>query len=243
MANVFFDPGEQRATKVKALFGKIAPRYDLVNDLQSFGLHRYWKRRLVIVAAPRPGERALDLCCGTGDLAFALARRGGEVVGLDFSQPMLGMALAKAKGQRPKFKVQTTPSFVQGDAQELPFRADSFAIVTMGYGLRNLADWESGLREMQRVTKPGGRILVLDFGKPNNPLWRGIYFGYLRFFVPLLGRVFCGDAAAYGYILESLKHYAAQQGVAAKMQELGLVQCRTINLLGGVMSINFGHKA
>jgi demethylmenaquinone methyltransferase/2-methoxy-6-polyprenyl-1,4-benzoquinol methylase len=243
MANVFFDPGEQRATKVKALFGKIAPRYDLINDLQSFGLHRYWKRRLVILAAPRPGERALDLCCGTGDLAFALARRGGEVVGLDFSQPMLDMALAKSKGQSPKFKGQITPRFVQGDAQELPFRADSFALVTVGYGLRNLADWESGLREMQRVTKPGGRILVLDFGKPNNPLWRGIYFGYLRFFVPLLGRVFCGDAAAYGYILESLKHYAAQQGVAAKMQELGLVQCGIINLLGGVMSINVGHKA
>ena len=246
MANVFYDPGEQRATKVKALFGRIAPRYDLINDLQSFGLHRYWKRRLVMLAAPQPGERALDLCSGTGDLAFLLAQRGVEVVGCDFSQQML--AKAKSKGQRPKAKVggpQSTvhdPRFVQGDAQQLPFRADSFDIVTVGYGLRNLADWESGLREMRRVTKPGGRLLVLDFGKPDNPVWRSLYFGYLRFFVPLLGKIFCGDAAAYGYILESLRHYPAQQGVAGKMRELGLDQARLINLLGGVMSINCGCK-
>jgi demethylmenaquinone methyltransferase/2-methoxy-6-polyprenyl-1,4-benzoquinol methylase len=267
MANVFFDPGKQRATKVKALFGQIAPRYDLINDLQSFGLHRYWKRRLVLLAAPQPGERALDLCCGTGDLAFALTQRGVEVVGLDFSQQMLGVA--KSKAQSPKSKVERswpkargpqseikselseaipqspfrTPRFVQGDAQQLPFRADSFDIVTVGYGLRNLADWEIGLREMQRVTRPGGRLLVLDFGKPNNSFWRSLYFGYLRFFVPVLGRIFCGDAAAYGYILESLKHYPAQQGVARQMEELGLVQTRLMNLLGGVMSINYSCKA
>jgi demethylmenaquinone methyltransferase/2-methoxy-6-polyprenyl-1,4-benzoquinol methylase len=255
MANVFFDPGEQRAAKVKALFGQIAPRYDLINDLQSFGLHRYWKRRLVLLAAPQPGERALDVCCGTGDLAFALHQHGAEVVGLDFSQQML--AVAKSKGQRSKAKVEApqstaeaiphsafrTPHFVQGDAQQLPFRADSFDIVTVGYGLRNLKDWETGLRELQRVTKPGGRLLALDFGKPDNSLWRALYFGYLRFFVPVLGRIFCGDAAAYGYILESLKHYPAQQGVAAKMRDLGLVQARLIHLLGGVMSINYGCKA
>jgi SAM-dependent methyltransferase len=132
--------------------------------------------------------------------------------------------------------------FIRGDAQRLPFVEGSFDIVTVGYGLRNLASWEAGLEEMQRVAKPGGRLLVLDFGKPNNRLWRGLYFSYLRFFVPCLGRVFCGDARAYAYILESLKHYPAQEGVAAKMRALGLVNVLLVNLLGGVMSINYGEK-
>jgi demethylmenaquinone methyltransferase/2-methoxy-6-polyprenyl-1,4-benzoquinol methylase len=132
--------------------------------------------------------------------------------------------------------------FVRGDAQELPFRDSSFDIVTVGYGLRNLADWERGLSEMRRVAKPGGRLLVLDFGKPDNAMWRGVYYGYLRLFVPCLGLIFCGSASAYRYILESLQHYPAQQGVAGKMRELGLVNVRIVNLLGGVMTINYGEK-
>ena len=114
--------------------------------------------------------------------------------------------------------------------------------MTVGYGLRNLADWKTGLGEMQRVAKPGGRLVVLDFGKPDNALWRGLYFGYLRLFVPCLGRIFCGNASAYRYILESLKHYPAQKGVATQMRELGLVEMQIINLLGGIMSINYGEK-
>ena len=249
MANTFFDPGDQRAAKVHDLFSRIAPRYDLINDLQSFGLHRHWKRRVIQLARPQPGQRALDLCCGTGDLALALARRGAQVAGLDFSEQMLERA---AKRRRPDSKAGTAgrsaqhasppPRFVRGDAQRLPFSDDSFDIVTVGYGLRNLANWETGLREMQRVANPGGRLVVLDFGKPDNALWRGLYFGYLKLFVPCLGRIFCGNASAYAYILESLKHYPAQQGVAAKMRELGLANVRVISLLGGVMSINYGEK-
>ena len=124
----------------------------------------------------------------------------------------------------------------------LPFRTDTFDIVTVGYGLRNLSEWQTGLSEMQRVAKPGGRLLVLDFGKPANPLWRTLYFAYLRLFVPVLGKIFCGDSSAYAYILESLKHYPAQIGVADKMHELGLHRIRTINLLGGAMGINYGEK-
>jgi len=243
MANPFYDAGEQRAAKVQALFGAIASRYDLLNDLQSFGLHRYWKRRVVCLARLQPGERALDLCCGTGDLARALARNGIEVVGLDFSGRMLAVAAGKAKGQRPKAKVAVAEQFVCGDALRLPFRDNSFDAVVVGYGLRNLANWEAGLREMQRVARPGGRLVALDFGKPDNALWRQLYFGYLRLCVPCLGRVFAGNAGAYAYILESLRHYPAQHGVAAKMAELGLVQLRTVSLLGGVMSINCAQKA
>jgi demethylmenaquinone methyltransferase / 2-methoxy-6-polyprenyl-1,4-benzoquinol methylase len=238
MANPFYEPGQQRAAKVNDLFAAIARRYDRLNDLQSAGLHRLWKRRLVRLAHVSPGIRALDVCCGTGDIALRLARSGAEVTGLDFSEAMLTVAgeRQKAEGGRQKGRV----SFIHGDAQALPFGDAEFGIVTVGYGLRNLANWETGLREMVRVAKPDGRLLVLDFGKPGNPLWRGLYFGYLRLAVPLLGRLFAGSADAYAYILESLRHYPAQLGVAAKMTELGLVEVQTLNFLGGAMSI---HRA
>jgi demethylmenaquinone methyltransferase/2-methoxy-6-polyprenyl-1,4-benzoquinol methylase len=284
MANSFYDPGEHRAVKVNELFTRIAPRYDLINDLQSFGLHRYWKRRLVSMARVKPGNRALDVCCGTGDLAFAFARRGAAVVGLDFSEQMLAVARNRqSKVQSPRSKVgngestvlspqstvhgpqsavrspQSTvhrrtpsgsslqptgknPEFMLGDAQRLPFPEKSFDIVTVGYGLRNLVSWEAGLSEMARVARPGGRVLVLDFGKPANRAWRAMYFAYLRVFVPILGRVFCGSASAYAYILESLDPYPAQAGVKSAMRKMGLSGVRVVNLLGGVMSINYGER-
>jgi demethylmenaquinone methyltransferase/2-methoxy-6-polyprenyl-1,4-benzoquinol methylase len=267
MANTYFEPGARRAARVQDLFNRIARRYDLINDLQSFGLHRRWKRRVIELARAQPGHRALDVCCGTGDLALGLARCGVDVVGLDFTERMLEVAEhRKSKVQSLQSKVsgevaggewrvpgsvpapRTThhaprlPHFVRGDAQQIPFHDSSIDVVTVGYGLRNLADWETGLREMQRVAKPGGRVLILEFGKPDNALWREIYFGYLKLFVPCLGLICCGSAIAYSYILESLKHYPAQQGVAAKMRELGLVNVRVVNFLGGVMSVNYGEK-
>lgn len=237
MANVFYDPGTQRAAKVNALFNNIARRYDLINDVQSGGLHRWWKRRLVRMADVRAGSAALDLCCGTGDIAFALAKHGARVTGLDFSEAMLAVARERAKAQ-PGCAV----GFLQGDAMHLPFADDSFDAVTVGYGLRNLVDPVQGLREMHRVARPGGRLLVLDFGKPSNRLWRKLYYGYLRCMVPVFGRVFCGNWAAYAYILESLEHYMAQEGVAAAMREMGCREVRVLNFFGGAMSINAALK-
>jgi demethylmenaquinone methyltransferase/2-methoxy-6-polyprenyl-1,4-benzoquinol methylase len=247
MPNKYYEAGGRRAARVGDLFATIAPRYDLINDLQCFGLHRLWKRRLATLAAVRPGARALDVCCGTGDVAFALAGHGAEVTGLDFSEPML--AVARKRGERsPKSggqslvsKVQS-PRFLHGDAQHLPFPDESFDIVTVSYGLRNLASWEQGLAEMWRVARSDGRLLVLDFGKPDNAAWRALYFGYLRLVVPVFGSVFCGDSQAYAYILESLRHYPAQHGVAAKMRELGCRDVGIVPLLGGVMTINHGVK-
>jgi demethylmenaquinone methyltransferase / 2-methoxy-6-polyprenyl-1,4-benzoquinol methylase len=239
VTNKFYVPGEQRAERVQALFNTIASRYDLINDLQSFGLHRWWKRRLIHEAASKTGERALDLCCGTGDIAFALARRGVDVAGVDFSEAMLAIANRRLANRREAGHIR----FLRGDAQRLPFPDDSFDLVTISYGLRNLADWETGLKEMQRVARPGGRLLVLDFGLPDNAVWRHVYLAYLRRFVPLLGRIFCGDADTHGYILESLMHYAAQRGVEAGMKRLGLANVRVINSLGGIMGINYGQKS
>jgi len=237
MGNEFYNPGEHRAAQVNRLFATIAPRYDFINDLQSLGLHRRWKRRLAQLAAVNPGDQALDLCCGTGDISFALAKCGVTVTGLDFSAEML----AVAEQRNPQSAIRN-PQFLQGDAQKLPFADQSFDIVTVGYGLRNLASWETGLTEMLRVAKPGARLVILDFGKPENALWRVLYFGYLRLCVPGFGLLFCGKASAYAYILESLKHYPAQRGVEAWMRAAGLVKVRVENILGGAMSINFGQK-
>lgn len=237
MANSFYVEGEQRAEKVNDLFARVAPRYDLINDLQSFWMHRAWKRKLLRMAAVCHGERALDVCCGTGDIAFALARAGAEVEGVDFSEAMLSVACDRMS------TAPNPPKLRQGDAMHLNFEDNRFDVVTVGYGLRNLSSWEQGLREMHRVAKPGGRLLVLDFGKPDNAAWRACYFAYLRCFVPVFGRLFCGNSDTHAYILESLKHYPAQNGVAETMQRLGCRDVRIVNLMGGAMSINYGVKA
>jgi len=253
MGNRYFETGDQRGAMVKELFATIASRYDLLNDLQSFGLHRYWKRHLVRQAHPRPGEHGLDVCCGTGDLTLALAGCGVQTTGLDFSEEMLEVARKRTQGQRrmsggtqglagDRARFCVDPHFIRGDAQGIPFRDNTFEIVMVGYGLRNLADWKEGLREMQRVLSWNGRLVVLDFGKPDNRLWRSIYFGYLRVFVPILGRLVSGSASAYGYILESLKHYPAQRGIATAMQELGFINVRIFHFVGGAMTINYGEK-
>ena len=236
---MFYDAGAARAAKVNDLFARIARRYDLINDLQSFGLHRSWKRRVAELAAVQPGQQALDLCCGTGDIAAALARRGAATTGLDFSPQMLEVAAQRQRNLKSQI---SNLKFIQGDAQQLPFPENSFDIVTVGYGLRNLTRWERGLDEMRRVAKPGARLIVLDFGKPANALWRAVYFAHLKMSVPLIGLLFCGNASAYAYILESLKHYPAQLAVADKMRQLQLTNVRVINLLGGAMAINYGEK-
>ena len=237
MSNAFYVPGKERASRVGDLFASIARRYDLLNDLQSFGMHRIWKRRVAGLAGVKAGNRALDLCCGTGDIAFALARAGAEVTGLDFSEKMLEVARVRLGNSNG-----ANVNFIQGDAEQLAFADNSFDAVTMGYGLRNLSSWERGLREMVRVAKPGGRIVVLDFGKPANALWRNIYFAHLKCSVPLIGLVFCGNPQAYAYILESLKHYPAQRVVADKMRELGLTNVQVVDFVGGAMAINLGMK-
>jgi demethylmenaquinone methyltransferase/2-methoxy-6-polyprenyl-1,4-benzoquinol methylase len=152
----------------------------------------------------------------------------------------IGQHRAVMEAERRPGDVQA--HFVQGDAQCLPYPDGSFDIVTVSYGLRNLTDWRAGLIEMQRVAKSGARLLVLDFGKPDNRLWRALYFGYLRWFVPIFGKVFCGDTQTHSYIAESLTHYPAQKGVAAAMREIGCSNVSFRNLFGGIMSINYGEK-
>jgi demethylmenaquinone methyltransferase/2-methoxy-6-polyprenyl-1,4-benzoquinol methylase len=239
VGNLFYQAGAGRAAGVQDLFGAIARRYDRLNDLQSFGLHRLWKRRLVTLAAPARGSVMLDLCCGTGDVALRLAAQGAAVVGLDFSEPMLSVGRQRAAKAGVDHRRLV---LVQGDALRIPFADETFDAVTISYGLRNLASTEEGLREMWRVAKPGGRLVVLDFGKPDNPVWRRLYFSYLRWLVPWFGRVFARNSEAYAYILESLIHYPAQRGVAMLLDKLPVREVRVFNLLGGMMGINFAIK-
>lgn len=239
--NTYYDPGSNRAQRVCDLFDRIAQRYDLINDVQSGGLHRLWKRRVVHEARISNGENALDVCCGTGDLAFSMSKQGAVVTGLDFSHQMLNVAKKRADSQSsdPTFG---NPTFVQGDAMKLPFSDDAFDVVTIAYGLRNLSDWKKGLLELHRVLRPGGRMLILDFGKPPNPIWRSIYFNYLRVIVPVMGWGLVGDAEAYRYILTSLQHFPAQRGVESEMIRLGCRHVHTHLFLGGVMSLNMASK-
>ncbi|MGO9610789.1 MAG: ubiquinone/menaquinone biosynthesis methyltransferase, partial [Verrucomicrobiia bacterium] len=211
-------------------------RYDLLNDIMSAGLHRRWKRRLVELALANleagSGKQVLDLCCGTGDIALAFARAGADVTGADFTEEMLRVAEARTQAVR----------WVRADALGLPFPDNSFDVVSVGYGLRNLADIERGLREILRMLKPGGKFLSLDFGKPESKAFRALYFGYLRVVLPILGRVFCGDPDTYGYILASLQNYPAQRGIKELMEKCGYRECGFEEFCLGSMAINYGMK-
>jgi len=223
----FYQPDQHRAEKVHELFATIARRYDLLNDLMSAGLHRRWKRRLVAMA-DRPRE-VLDLCCGSRDIAGLFDAR---VVGVDFTEEMLQVA----RRRRPR------GMWIRADAVRLPFAEASFDVVSVGYGLRNLADIGAGLREIWRVLRPGGKLLSLDFGKPENGLLRWAYFGYLRTVLPVLGWLYCGDAETHGYILVSLQNYGAQRGIQELMERCGYRDCGFEEFGGGTMAINFGRK-
>jgi demethylmenaquinone methyltransferase/2-methoxy-6-polyprenyl-1,4-benzoquinol methylase len=237
VGNKYLSYDDQRAPKVRAMFSRLARRYDLVNDVMSFGLHRRWKKhtvRLALEGHARP-IRILDLCCGTGDLSFlaeANARPGSRVIGLDFTLPMLGVAA------RRRSLVRSRSTFVQGDALCLPFPDATFDAVTMGYGLRNVADPLAALREMRRVLAPLGRVVVLDFGKPDNRAAGIVYKAFLRTMMPLMGWVFHGDPETYLYIPESLERYPAQRGVQALMREAGLEDARYESRLLGTMGLN-----
>ena len=234
MANKYLSAGDGRAPGVRAMFSRIAARYDVLNDVMSLGLHRRWKKDVVRLAlAGRNGpSRVLDLCCGTGDLAFLAEASGSRVVGLDFTRPMLDVARARGRA------VVRGPVFAQGDAMCLPFPDATFDAVTIGYGLRNVADPLGCLREVRRVLAPGGRVVVIDFGKPEHPLARAAYGSFLRTATPLVGWLVHGDADTYRYIPESLEAYPAQRGVVALMERAGLSGARYEDRMLGAMGLN-----
>jgi demethylmenaquinone methyltransferase/2-methoxy-6-polyprenyl-1,4-benzoquinol methylase len=217
------------------MFTRLAWRYDLVNDVMSFGLHRRWKRQTVAIALEGGRERLLDLCCGTGDIGFLAEEMGSGVTGLDFTLPMLAVARRRKRSSGRRIR------FTQGDALSLPFPEARFDAITVGYGLRNIADPEKALGEMRRVLAPGGRAVVLDFGKPDNAVAAALYQAFLRTMMPAVGWLFHRDPQTYLYIPESLKRFPAQRGVADLMRKVGFVNVRYENRLLGTMGINIGE--
>lgn len=222
-----------KARYVRSLFHEIAPRYDDITVWLSYGRDARWKDVLVRMAALQPGERALDLACGTGDIAARLGEQGGRVVGLDLTPRMLALALAK-----PELR---GIHWTCGDMLALPVATASQHVVTAGYGLRNVPDLRAALREARRVLRPGGRFLSLDFTLPAQPVVRAAYLAYLRGVGGAVGQWLHGDPDTYRYIAESLAGYPAAPAVAALMREAGFTHVQWWPLLGGLMAIHTGR--
>jgi demethylmenaquinone methyltransferase / 2-methoxy-6-polyprenyl-1,4-benzoquinol methylase len=219
------------------MFDRVAARYDLLNSLMSAGLHHRWRERAAEIAAVAPGDAVLDVCCGTGDLTFELAARvapGGRVVGCDFSEPMLDLAREKA-ASRDAGAVR----FEWADALNLPYDADRFDAATVGFGVRNFADRDRGLRELGRVVRPGGRVVVLEFTKPRRPPFSTFYSLWFDRLAPVLGRL-SDDPEAYAYLTESLNTFPAPRGLAERMDAAGLDRIRYTILAGGIVTIHSG---
>ena len=220
---------------VRTLFATIADRYDFITVALSYGQDRRWKRRLVDLASPGRGTRALDLATGTGDIAFALAARGADVVGLDVTLRMIELAVAK-RSSSPERRALPV-SFLVGDMLALPFPSASFDIVTAGYGLRNVPDLDVAIDEIRRVLAPGGQFLSLDFNRPDNALVRAAYLAYLTAVGGALGWTLHRDPDTYRYIPASIRQYPGAVAVARRFETRGFhVRCHAV--LGGLMAIH-----
>jgi len=217
-------------TEVRRMFDRISPVYDLMNRVMTAGLDRRW-RRLTAQAAVRPGDRVLDACCGTGDLALEDLKAGGHVIGLDFSERMLERARRKSDAIE----------WVQGDATALPYEDGSFDAVTVGFGIRNVEDLEAGLRELARVLRPGGRLGCLEITRPQG-LMRPFFRLWFDGLVPLAGRVLPGGAA-YTYLPASVRRFPGPTDLAAALERAGFREVRFRLLAGGIVALHTAERA
>jgi demethylmenaquinone methyltransferase/2-methoxy-6-polyprenyl-1,4-benzoquinol methylase len=234
-------PGTLEEGQVRAMFDRIAGVYDPLNTVMTAGLHHTWRRRAADLAMVRPGGRALDVACGTGDLALELAGRvapGGSVLGADFSERMLELARAKAAARGLDVKLE----FEAANALALPYGDSSFDAATVGFGARNFSDLPGGLREMARVVRPGGRVVVLEITTPSRAPLSTFYGFWFDRVVPVLGRI-AGDEDAYSYLPNSVKRFPGPPELAAVMWECGLREVRYIVTAGGIIALHVGTVA
>jgi demethylmenaquinone methyltransferase/2-methoxy-6-polyprenyl-1,4-benzoquinol methylase len=223
--------GTLQDTQVRAMFDRIARVYDRMNSVMTAGMHHRWRERAADLARVGPGRSALDVATGTGDLAIELAGRGAEVTGMDFAPAMLELARRKAPGLR----------FEEGDALELAYADSSFDAVTVGFGARNFADLDRGLEELARVTKPGGRVVVLEITTPQKPPLSWFFRAWFDHLVPALGRL-AGDPDAYTYLPSSVRRFPGPEELAGRMAAAGLVDVRWILTAGGIIAIHAGSR-
>jgi demethylmenaquinone methyltransferase/2-methoxy-6-polyprenyl-1,4-benzoquinol methylase len=231
-----FDSPQSKRRYVRTLFATIADRYDLITAVLSLGQDAKWKQKLVTIAGVVSGERALDLAAGTGDIAFAVAARGAKTIGLDITHRMLQLARRRQRNGTPA-------EFIAGDMISLPFRSSSFDLVTTGYGLRNVPDLAAAVTEIARVLRPGGRLVSLDFNKPENAIVRAIYLSYLTIVGSTLGWILHRDPDTYRYIPASIRRYPGARGVADVLAARGFDHVAVIPLLFGLMSIHIAERS
>ncbi|HEX8163755.1 MAG TPA: bifunctional demethylmenaquinone methyltransferase/2-methoxy-6-polyprenyl-1,4-benzoquinol methylase UbiE [Pyrinomonadaceae bacterium] len=231
--------GRAHAESVRVMFSRIASRYDLLNHLLSANTDRRWRAKVVRLVSEglREGARALDVACGTGDLSLALAAGGAaEITGLDFCRPMLDLAARKTRDGGKRI------TYVEGDALSLPFADGTFDVVTIAFGLRNLASVEGGLRELLRVTREGGRVCVLEFSRPTIPGLRGLFGFYFTRVLPRVGGWLSGSRGAYEYLPDSVSRFPDQRRLAEMMRGAGFEGVGFESLTGGIAAIHTGTR-
>jgi len=234
------DSGE-KASLVRGVFDSVASKYDLMNDLMSFGVHRLWKRFAVELAGVRRGQQILDLASGTGDLAdrFAdLVGPAGLVLMTDINAAMLGVGRDRMVDRGHAGNV----GYVQVDAEALPFPDDSLDLITIAFGLRNVTDKDKALASMYRALRPGGRALVLEFSKPVNRPLEKLYDLYSFHILPRMGELVARDADSYRYLAESIRMHPDQQTLRSMMELAGFERCEFFNLTGGIVAVHRGYK-
>lgn len=234
-------PESQKAEKVAEVFHSVAARYDIMNDVLSGGMHRLWKRFTIELSGVRRGHKVLDIAGGTGDLArkfSSLVGPEGEVVLADINASMLKVGRDRLLDKG----VAGNINFVQADAEKLPFPDNHFDVVTIAFGLRNVTHKEDALRSMLRVLKPGGRLLILEFSKPSNPLLSKFYDAYSFKFMPLAGKLITDDADSYRYLAESIRMHPDQETLKAMMADAGFERITFHNMTGGIVALHRGIK-
>ncbi len=233
-------PVDDKADLVRGVFDSVASRYDIMNDLMSGGLHRLWKRRAIDAASIRRGYTVLDLAGGTGDLALAFSKKvgtEGHVVLADINAAML----AEGRRRLVDAGVAGNLSIAQVDAQALPFADNTFDRISIAFGLRNVTDKDAALRSMTRVLKPGGKLIILEFSKPDDAL-KSTYDWYSFNVLPTLGKVVADDEDSYRYLAESIRMHPDQDTLVGMMQDAGLDRCRYQNMAAGIVAMHTGYK-
>jgi demethylmenaquinone methyltransferase/2-methoxy-6-polyprenyl-1,4-benzoquinol methylase len=232
-------PAGGKGAFVRDMFGRIAPRYDLANRVLTAGMDERWRKKAIALLAPPRGGRVVDLCCGTGDLVFHLLRTDAtlDVTGVDFCEPMLARARERAAALHG-----VTPTFVEGDAMQLPFDNDTFDGATMGFSLRNVVDVDAVLRETLRILRPGARFVNLDVSKAPNRVWKRFFNAYFYGIVPLVGGIVGGSREAYSYLPNSLTHHPNAAELRARFDRAGFAGAGFVALMGGSIAIHYGTK-
>ncbi len=232
---------DEKAQRIKGVFDSVAHRYDLMNDLMSFGVHRIWKRIATEFAAVRPGDRVLDLAAGTGDLTERFSRRvggSGLVVSSDINESMLGLGRDRALDRG----IAGNVIHVLADAERLPFADNSFSCITIAFGLRNVTHKDSALASIFRVLKPGGKLLVLEFSRPTLAPVEKFYEAFSFRLLPLMGRLVVNDEKSYRYLAESIRMHPDQDTLRAMMEQAGFERCDYLNLSAGIVALHYGYK-